>query len=76
MLVRVNADAERFEMAFAAAGVPYEVRGAERFYDRPEVRQALMLLRGAARGEAGRGEVANTGDPCRPRYATCCPGSA
>jgi len=28
------------------------VRGAERFYERPEVRQALVLLRGAARAES------------------------
>jgi len=32
--------------------VPYQVRGSERFYDRPEVRQAVMLLRGALRGRA------------------------
>ncbi len=63
VLVRVNADTERFELALAQAGVPYVVRGAERFYERPVVRQALVLLRGAARGEAagvGRGEP---GDP-------------
>jgi DNA helicase II / ATP-dependent DNA helicase PcrA len=30
--------------------VPYVVRGAERFYERPVVRQALVLLRGAAHG--------------------------
>ena len=40
---------------------PYVVRGAERFYDRPEVRQALVLLRGAARA-AGAGTDA-TGLP-------------
>jgi DNA helicase-2/ATP-dependent DNA helicase PcrA len=51
LLVRVNADTERFELALAEAGVPYVVRGAERFYERPVVRQALVLLRGAARGE-------------------------
>ena len=34
--------------------VPYVVRGAERFYERPEVRKALVLLRGAARA-AGAG---------------------
>jgi DNA helicase II / ATP-dependent DNA helicase PcrA len=56
VLVRINADTERFERALAEAGVPYLVRGAERFYERPIVRQALVLLRGAARGEA-------TGDP-------------
>ena len=37
------------------------VRGAERFYERPEVRQALVLLRGAARA-AGSGTDA-TGLP-------------
>ena len=62
VLVRINADTERFELALAEAGVPYVVRGAERFYERPVVRQALVLLRGAARGEASaaRGE---TGPP-------------
>jgi DNA helicase-2/ATP-dependent DNA helicase PcrA len=51
LLVRVNADTERFELALAEAGLPYVVRGAERFYERPVVRQALVLLRAAARGE-------------------------
>ena len=52
ILVRVNAHTERFEQALAAAKVPFVVRGAERFYDRPEVRQALVLVRGAARAES------------------------
>ena len=52
VLVRVNADTERFELALAEAGLPYVIRGAERFYERPVVRQALVLLRGAARGES------------------------
>jgi len=52
VLVRINADTERFERALEQAGVPYVVRGAERFYERPVVRQVLVLLRGAARGEA------------------------
>jgi DNA helicase-2/ATP-dependent DNA helicase PcrA len=51
ILVRVNADTERFEQALTEAGVPYMVRGAERFYERPVVRQALILLRGAAAAE-------------------------
>jgi DNA helicase II / ATP-dependent DNA helicase PcrA len=51
VLVRINAQLERFEHALAAAKVPYVVRGADRFYERPEVRQALVLLRGAARAE-------------------------
>jgi DNA helicase II / ATP-dependent DNA helicase PcrA len=71
VLVRVNADTERFERALAEAGVPYVIRGAERFYERPVVRQALVLLRGAARGEAaarggaaaGGAAAAGPGDP-------------
>ena len=55
VLVRINADTERFERALEQAGVPYVVRGAERFYERPVVRQVLVLLRGAARGDAGAG---------------------
>ncbi|MBV9445067.1 MAG: ATP-dependent helicase [Streptosporangiaceae bacterium] len=51
VLVRINAQTERFEQALADAGVAYVVRGAERFYDRPVVKQALVLLRGAARAE-------------------------
>jgi DNA helicase II / ATP-dependent DNA helicase PcrA len=51
ILLRMNAHMERFERALAEAGLPYVVRGAERFYDRPEVRQALVLIRGAARAE-------------------------
>ncbi len=57
VLVRINADTERFELALAEAGVPFVVRGAERFYERPVVRQALVLLRGAARGEVRRADA-------------------
>ena len=62
VLVRINADTERFELALAEPGVPYVVRGAERFYERPIVRQALVLLRGAARGEAASAAVPGSGD--------------
>ena len=51
ILLRINAHVERFERALADAAVPYVVRGAERFYSRPEVRQALVLIRGAAHAE-------------------------
>ena len=51
ILLRINAHMERFERGLADAKVPYVVRGAERFYDRPEVRQALVLIRGAARAD-------------------------
>ncbi|MFE7121815.1 3'-5' exonuclease, partial [Streptomyces sp. NPDC057654] len=38
-----------YEGALADAGVPYQLRGAERFFERTEVREALAALRGAAR---------------------------
>ncbi|WP_421110561.1 ATP-dependent DNA helicase UvrD2 [Streptomyces sp. NEAU-S77] len=49
VLYRVNAQSELYEQALADAQVPYQLRGAERFFERPEVREAGMLLRGAAR---------------------------
>ncbi|MEU3841887.1 ATP-dependent DNA helicase UvrD2 [Streptomyces sp. NPDC028635] len=49
VLFRTNAMSETYEQALADAGVPYQLRGAERFFDRPEVRKAGMALRGAAR---------------------------
>jgi DNA helicase II / ATP-dependent DNA helicase PcrA len=49
VLYRINAQSEAFEEALAARSVPYVLRGGERFFDRPEVRQALTLLRGTAK---------------------------
>ncbi|TDE08787.1 ATP-dependent DNA helicase UvrD2 [Jiangella asiatica] len=49
VLFRVNAQSEAYEQALADAGIAYVVRGAERFFDRAEVRQAAMLLRAATR---------------------------
>jgi DNA helicase II / ATP-dependent DNA helicase PcrA len=62
VLVRVNVQTERFEQALAEAGVPFQVRGTERFFERPEVRQAMGMLRAAAAsaraGAAGPAETA------------------
>jgi DNA helicase-2/ATP-dependent DNA helicase PcrA len=52
VLFRVNAQSEVYERALAEAGVPYLVRGGERFFERPEIREAVVLLRGAARAPA------------------------
>ena len=52
ILYRINAQSETYESALAAAGVPYVLRGAERFFERPEVREAVVRLRGAARAGA------------------------
>jgi ATP-dependent DNA helicase UvrD/PcrA len=53
VLFRTNAQSEAFESALAERGIPYLVRGGERFFARPEVRQAVLLLRGAARSDDG-----------------------
>ncbi|WP_258177643.1 ATP-dependent helicase, partial [Streptomyces solincola] len=49
VLYRINAQSEIYEQALADAGVPYQLRGAERFFERQEVREAGAALRGAAR---------------------------
>jgi DNA helicase-2/ATP-dependent DNA helicase PcrA len=50
VLFRTNAQSEAYEEALAEAGVPYVVQGAERFFERSEVRQAMVALRAAVRG--------------------------
>ncbi|MEU7058400.1 ATP-dependent DNA helicase UvrD2 [Streptomyces sp. NPDC046197] len=49
VLFRTNSQSETYEQALADVGIPYQLRGAERFFDRPEVRKAAIALRGAAR---------------------------
>ncbi|MGW6774939.1 ATP-dependent DNA helicase UvrD2 [Streptomyces sp. NPDC055037] len=49
VLYRINAQSEVYEQALADEGVPYQLRGAERFFERQEVREAGAALRGAAR---------------------------
>ncbi|MDX6760905.1 MULTISPECIES: ATP-dependent DNA helicase UvrD2 [Streptomyces] len=49
VLFRINAQSEVYEQALADAGVPYQLRGAERFFERQEVQKAVLALRGAAR---------------------------
>ncbi len=48
VLYRINAQSEAYEQALSAAGVPYVVRGGQRFFARAEVRQAMVTLRTAA----------------------------
>ena len=47
MLVRMNAQLAPIEAGLTRAGIPYQVRGI-RFFDRPEVRGAIDLVRRAA----------------------------
>jgi len=48
VLYRTNSQSEAFEEALASHGIGYLVRGGQRFFDREEVRRAMVLLRGAA----------------------------
>ncbi len=53
VLFRINAQSEAFEEALSARSLPYVVRGAGRFFERPEVREAVTRIRGAARSAPG-----------------------
>jgi DNA helicase II / ATP-dependent DNA helicase PcrA len=68
ILVRTNAQTQVLEQALAEAGVPFQVRGAERFFERAEVRQAVGLLRGASRAASATDESA--AGQVRPILAT------
>jgi DNA helicase-2/ATP-dependent DNA helicase PcrA len=73
VLVRVNVQTERFEQALAQAGVPFQVRGTERFFERAEVRQAMGMLRAAAAsapaGPDAQAEAAASGPAVAPAAA-------
>ncbi len=57
VLFRINAQSEAYEEALTDHKIPYVIRGAARFFDRPEVREAVTRLRGAARGGEAEGEL-------------------
>lgn len=57
VLYRTNAQSARFEEALRTRGIGTRVHGAQRFFDRADVKQAIMLIRGEAK----------TGDP-RPLF--------
>lgn len=48
ILFRVNVQAAALETALNEIGVSYQIRGAKRFFDLPEVKQAVMSLRAAS----------------------------
>ncbi|WP_183666854.1 UvrD-helicase domain-containing protein [Neomicrococcus aestuarii] len=61
ILLRTNGQTEAYERALSAAGLSYQLRGGERFFQRNEIREAMMLLRAAAKtrsGEPASGTVA------------------
>lgn len=65
ILYRANAQSAPLLAALAAKGIPASVLGGTRFFDLPEVRQALMALRGAAVAPTDAGFVAAVRDVLR-----------
>jgi DNA helicase-2/ATP-dependent DNA helicase PcrA len=57
VLFRINAQSAEIEAAMSARGIPVVMRGTERFFDRPEIREAITRLRGAARAGEATGPV-------------------
>lgn len=45
VLFRTNAQSAPFEVAFADQGIATVLRGGDRFFDRPEVKEAMLRLR-------------------------------
>jgi DNA helicase-2/ATP-dependent DNA helicase PcrA len=50
ILYRLNGQAAALEAALGDAGVSYQLRGGTRFFELQEVKQALMMLKGAVVG--------------------------
>jgi DNA helicase II / ATP-dependent DNA helicase PcrA len=55
VLYRVNAQSEVYEEALTEAGIAYQVRGGEGFFNRQEIKQALLALQRAAERGADHG---------------------
>jgi DNA helicase-2/ATP-dependent DNA helicase PcrA len=51
VLFRTNSQSEAVEEALTSRGIGYLVRGGDRYFDRQEVRRAMVALRAAARVE-------------------------
>lgn len=54
ILYRINSQSEIFEAELSALGLPITLRGAERFFERPEVKTALLHLRAGLVGDSNR----------------------
>ncbi|WP_066515203.1 ATP-dependent helicase [Curtobacterium ammoniigenes] len=73
VLFRVGAQSAAIESALQHAGIPYRVQGGQRFFDRPEVRQAVLLIRGAARSIVGEPLTKSVSDVLRSLGWTSAP---
>lgn len=65
VLYRVNGQSEAIENALAQAIVDYQVRGGERFFNRPEVQAAIRAIRAEAVSPTDKGLFHAVSDICR-----------
>ncbi|QUR66687.1 ATP-dependent DNA helicase UvrD2 [Mycobacterium spongiae] len=65
ILYRVNAQSEVYEEALTEAGIAYQVRGGEGFFNRQEIKQALLALQRAAERVAVGGIEGSLSDVVR-----------
>ncbi|GAA1544977.1 MULTISPECIES: ATP-dependent DNA helicase UvrD2 [Brevibacterium] len=54
VLFRTNGQSPAYEQALAAAGIPYVLRGGERYFARKEVKEAVLMLKAARATSSGR----------------------
>ncbi|MCW3157479.1 ATP-dependent DNA helicase UvrD2 [Micropruina sonneratiae] len=72
VLYRIHAQSPAYEAALSSAGVPFTLRSAEGFFARPEVRNAVIALRGQQQADTGgpleavRGVLAGQGWTTEP----------
>ncbi|OLT55594.1 ATP-dependent DNA helicase [Corynebacterium sp. CNJ-954] len=62
VLYRINAQSAAFEYALDQAGIAYQVKGGDGFFQRAEIRQAVQALSQAARQVQARARVQDQDD--------------
>jgi len=65
ILYRTNSQSQAFEQALAERGVDYQVRGGERFFNRPEIVSAVQLVRAENIVPTGKPLYQVVSDVCR-----------
>jgi DNA helicase-2/ATP-dependent DNA helicase PcrA len=67
ILYRINVQSAALEAALNDAGVPYLLRGSTRFFDLKEVKEAIMMLKGASISIVGEPLFKTVSDVLRSR---------
>lgn len=65
VLYRVNGQSESLENALATAGIDYQVRGGERFFNRVEIKNALRSVRAESLVTTNKSLYESVSDICR-----------